>query len=179
MTEQRMMLVLLAVACCLLEVSGAQVAVAQTICSSSDASGCQSGAAQSVSTGPNGITTGECAYINPRGQSIKIKFEEYPDGKINADANNAQVEPLSELRQCREAVAAAQLVAQQNYNAVSSQIQAEHQQLQEQLQRQQQQLQEDIFRQHQAIFNQRNFPFPNGFNPLRFPNFPQLGFGGF
>ncbi|XP_068248672.1 uncharacterized protein [Palaemon carinicauda] len=175
MIEHRMMLVLLAVACSLLEVRGAQVAVAQTICSSSDEGGCQSGAAQSSSTGPNGITKGECAYINSEGQSIKIKFEEYPDGKINAEANNAEVEPLLELQQCREAVSVGQLVAQQNYKA----IQGQQQKIQEQIQRQHQQLQEEIFRQHQAIFNQRNFPFPNGFNPIQFPNFHQIGFGGF
>lgn len=143
--------------CCLYEGTSAQFA----------------GVSQSQSTGPDGVTKGECSYYNQEGQSVTVRYREFQNGKIEAQANDFVADPQYELQQCREAAQAGQFQVQQNLD----QIQANNQQLQQQLQRQQQQLQENIFRQHQQIFNSANFPHPNNFNPFQFPNFHPGQFG--
>ncbi|KAK4323165.1 hypothetical protein Pmani_006114 [Petrolisthes manimaculis] len=107
----------------------------------------------------NGVTTGECAYINGQGEPIKIKFRQTPNGHVTAEANHPSVHnAVAELDVCKEAV-----------NTVSHNTQQNIHQTQEQIARQHQQLQEQIRRQQEAIFNQRVFlpVFPTG--P---PNFP-------
>ncbi|XP_045623418.1 uncharacterized protein [Procambarus clarkii] len=66
-----------------------------------------SGVAISSVVDDNGIVSGECAYINGRGEPIKIRFRESPTGQIEANADSASVrDAVAELRVCRQAAAA-------------------------------------------------------------------------
>ncbi|KAK4323166.1 hypothetical protein Pmani_006115 [Petrolisthes manimaculis] len=141
----------------MVQLGAGQRAFVSTACTEG---GCGSGAAQSISTDEYGVTTGECAYLNAQGQSVKIKFRETPDGQVEAASDQGlSQDPRAELRACREAV-----------KAVSQNVQQDILQAQNQVFRQQQRLQEDLYRQHQAIFGQQRFHFPPVFGfPNRFP----------
>lgn len=54
----------------LVQLGAGQHAFVSTACTEG---GCGSGAAQSISTDEYGVTTGECAYINAQGQSVKVR----------------------------------------------------------------------------------------------------------
>ncbi|KAK3892732.1 hypothetical protein Pcinc_003422 [Petrolisthes cinctipes] len=141
----------------MVQLGAGQHAFVSTACTEG---GCGSGAAQSISTDEYGVTTGECAYLNAQGQSVKIKFRETPDGQVEAASDQGlSQDPRAELRACREAV-----------KAVSQNVQQDILHAQNQVFRQQQRLQEDLFRQQQAIFGQQRFHFPPVFGfPNRFP----------
>ncbi|XP_045623415.1 uncharacterized protein [Procambarus clarkii] len=167
---QRGTTVLVAVLLALLHLGATQHAVIHSVCSSTDGScGSASGVAQSQTVDQSGVTTGECAYIDKSGQSIKIRYRQTPNGQIEASANHDSVtDPVAELAKCRKAS-----------KVVSENVQQTLRQTQEQIFRQQQELQDQIFRQQQEIqnqlFNPRNsfpsfFAFPNVFP---FNNFRQ------
>ncbi|KAK8402091.1 hypothetical protein O3P69_001289 [Scylla paramamosain] len=119
----------------------------------------RSGAAQSQVTEPDGTIKGECAYLDPEGNSVKISYRQSPGGQIEAESDPPQQNAAAALETCRRAADAAAKVAQDSI-----------QETQEQIFRQQQELQQQIFRQNQAF--QQAFQFPKFF---AFP--PQFPFG--
>ncbi|XP_071514764.1 uncharacterized protein [Panulirus ornatus] len=148
----------------LFQAGATQQAHAITKCSDGSGS-CGSGVAQSQSVDANGVTTGECAYTDPRGQTIKVLYREEPGGRVEARANSPSVtNAVEELRRCRQAA-----------SVVSENVQQNVLQTQEQILREQQQLQQEILRQQQELFD-GNFPFSFP-NPIPVYNFGHGRFG--
>ncbi|KAG7165168.1 uncharacterized protein LOC121870856 [Homarus americanus] len=105
--------------------------------------------AQSQSTDENGVTTGECAFTDKQGQPIRIRYQQTPDGQIQANVIEGNVpDPVAALRVCR-----------QSQSHLQDQLQAQ----QQHLQRQQENLFYQLRQQQQAIFNHQP-AFPDFFN---------------
>ncbi|XP_047482672.1 uncharacterized protein LOC125034769 [Penaeus chinensis] len=76
------------------------------ISSSSSSSSSSNAAALRQSVDTSGVRNGECAYMDPQGRSVKIRYTEYPDGRLEAEipGEGPLQDPAGELARCREAV---------------------------------------------------------------------------
>ncbi|KAK4300527.1 hypothetical protein Pmani_027276 [Petrolisthes manimaculis] len=74
-------------------------------------------AAESRVTGPDGVTKGECVYSRD-GSSIKVRFQEKPNGEVLAETDNGNAnEALDALKKCRaEMIMAGRKVAMSSQN---------------------------------------------------------------
>ncbi|KAK3889865.1 hypothetical protein Pcinc_006159 [Petrolisthes cinctipes] len=74
-------------------------------------------AAESRVTGPDGVTKGECVYSRD-GSSIKVRFQEKPNGEVIAETDNGNAEEaLDVLKKCRaEMIMAGRKVAISSQN---------------------------------------------------------------
>ncbi|XP_050699543.1 uncharacterized protein LOC126986990 isoform X2 [Eriocheir sinensis] len=85
-------------------------------------SGSSSGAAQSQVVENDGTIKGECAYVGPDGNTIKISYRQPPNGQLQAESNTPGVDPAAALATCRRAAEAASIAAQQNFQQVQEMI---------------------------------------------------------
>ncbi|XP_042855597.1 uncharacterized protein LOC122242365 [Penaeus japonicus] len=68
-----------------------------------------SGGAQSQFVNQDGVTIGQCSYVDNQGRQVKIDYTEYPDGTLEAKARESFVaDPKAALRICQNQVKAGQ-----------------------------------------------------------------------
>ncbi|XP_063887351.1 uncharacterized protein LOC135114961 isoform X4 [Scylla paramamosain] len=82
----------------------------------------RSGAAQSQVTEPDGTIKGECAYLDPEGNSVKISYRQSPGGQIEAESDPPQQNAAAALETCRRAADAAAKVAQDSIQETQEQL---------------------------------------------------------
>lgn len=72
--------------------------------SQASTSGRETGA-QSQFVNQDGVTIGECSYLDEQGREIKIEYTEYPDGRLETKARDPSVtDPKATLRTCQNIV---------------------------------------------------------------------------
>ncbi|XP_047482383.1 uncharacterized protein LOC125034547 [Penaeus chinensis] len=61
--------------------------------------------AQSQFVNQDGVTIGQCSYLDEQGREVKIDYTEYPDGRLEAKARETFVtDPKAALRTCQNQV---------------------------------------------------------------------------
>ncbi|CAL4096426.1 unnamed protein product, partial [Meganyctiphanes norvegica] len=121
----------------LVGLAGAQFASVQTFGSGNGGSG----AAESRHTRPDGVTEGECAYSNAKGQQVKVRYEERGGVLLNVKSSVPSDNAQTQLTQCRAEAA-----------KINQNLQG---------------LQNSLFQQQQNLFS--NLPFMAGVLPAAFP----------